>query len=44
MSRTAIRNVIVILVLLVVLVGLFLWLRPSSTQEDSSTSSESTGA
>src|SRR5215212_4731950 len=44
MSRTAIRNVILILVLLVVLVGLFLWLRPSSTREDGSTASESTGA
>jgi heme/copper-type cytochrome/quinol oxidase subunit 2 len=44
MSRTAIRNVILILVLLVILVGLFLWLRPSSTQEDSSTASESTNA
>ena len=43
MSRTAIRNVILILVLLVILVGLFLWLRPSSTQ-DSSTASESTSA
>jgi heme/copper-type cytochrome/quinol oxidase subunit 2 len=36
--------VILILVLLVILVGLFLWLRPSSTQQDSSTASESTGA
>ena len=44
MSRTAIRNVILILVLLVILVGLFLWLRPSSTQQDSSTASESTNA
>jgi heme/copper-type cytochrome/quinol oxidase subunit 2 len=44
MSRTAIRNVIVILVLLAILVGLFLWLRPSSTQKDSSTAAESTGA
>ena len=44
MSRTAIRNVILILVLLVVLVGLFLWLRPPSTQQDSSTASESTNA
>jgi heme/copper-type cytochrome/quinol oxidase subunit 2 len=43
MSGTAIRNVIVILVLLVLLAGLFLWLRPSSTQQDSSTTSESTG-
>ena len=44
MSRTAIRNVILILILLVILVGLFLWLRPSSTQQDKSTASESTGA
>jgi heme/copper-type cytochrome/quinol oxidase subunit 2 len=44
MSRTAIRNVILILVLLIILVGLFLWLRPSSTQQDGSTASESTGA
>jgi heme/copper-type cytochrome/quinol oxidase subunit 2 len=44
MSRTAIRNVILILVLLVILVGLFLWLRPSPTQEDGSVASESTGA
>jgi heme/copper-type cytochrome/quinol oxidase subunit 2 len=44
MSRTAIRNVILILVLLVILVGLFLWLRPSSTQEGSSTASDSTSA
>lgn len=44
MSRAAIRNVILILVLLVFLVGLFLLLRPSSTQEDRSTASESTGA
>jgi heme/copper-type cytochrome/quinol oxidase subunit 2 len=36
--------VILILVLLVILVGLFLWLRPSSTQQDSSTASESTNA
>src|SRR5215208_1646243 len=43
MSRVAIRNVILILVLLVILVGLFLLLRPSSTQ-DSSTTSESTSA
>ena len=44
MSRTTIRNVILILVLLVILVGLFLWLRPSSTQGDSSTASDSTGS
>jgi heme/copper-type cytochrome/quinol oxidase subunit 2 len=44
MSKTAIRNVILILVLLVILVGLFLWLRPSPTQEDGSVASESTGA
>ena len=43
MSRVAIRNVILILVLLVILVRLFLLLRPSSTQ-DSSTASESTSA
>ena len=43
MSRTAVRNVILILILLVILVGLFLWLRPSSTQ-DSSRASESTDA
>lgn len=43
MSRTAIRNVILILVLLVILVVLFLWLRPSSSTQDSSTASESTG-
>jgi heme/copper-type cytochrome/quinol oxidase subunit 2 len=44
MSSTAIRNVILILVLLVILVRLFLWLRPSSIPEDGSTASESTGA
>ena len=43
MSRTAIRNVILILVLVVILVVLFLVLRPSSTQ-DSSTTAESTSA
>ena len=44
MSRTAIRNVILILVLLIILIGLFLLLRPSSTQQDSSSASESTSA
>lgn len=43
MSRVAIRNVILILLLVLVLVGLFFLLRPSSTQ-DSSTTSESTSA
>ncbi len=44
MSRTAVRNVILTLILLVILVGLFLWLRPFSTQQDSSTASKSTSA
>ena len=35
MSRTAVRNVILVLVLVVILGGLFLWLRPSSTQGSS---------
>lgn len=43
MSRTGIRNLILILLLLIILVGLFLLLRPSSV-EDSSTTSESTSA